>query len=234
MTGPAAVDPSSSPAGGGRRRLVQLVGLGLLLVGVVAVALALARGEGDGTTATPTTAGGGGGVGFDEVASATTAPVADGIGEGWAPEVRGRTPLQGFGEVAATITSGDGTACEVCLLSAATSEQRSRGLMEVTDEDLGGYDGMLFLYPADVDGGFWMRNTPSPLSLAYFAADGELVSTVDMTPCDDVDTCPSYPPDGPFAFALEVLQGRLPDVGVTGEATLRVDGTRCPEADAER
>ncbi|CAN5517150.1 hypothetical protein BH10ACT1_BH10ACT1_06420 [soil metagenome] len=171
-------------------------------------------------------------LGPDAVTAGTTAPTtaSQGLGEGWAGEVRGRTPLRGFSEVAATITAGDGTTCEVCLLAAATAEQRERGLMEVTDPDLGGYDGMLFEYPDPVDGAFWMRNTPMPLSIAYFDADRTVVSTADMAPCEDSTSCPQYPADAPFQYALEVPQGRLAEVGVVGLATIEVTAVRCPLA----
>jgi hypothetical protein len=86
---------------------------------------------------------------------------------------------------------------------------------------------MLFEFPEPVDGAFWMRNTPLDLSVAYFDERGRVVSTADMTPCDDRRDCPTYPADGPFAFALEVPQGRLEDIGVVGEATLRVDARTC-------
>ena len=99
-------------------------------------------------------------------------------------------PIGEFGEVLVTI-DGD----EHCLLLAQTPEERARGLMEVTD--LAGYPGMLFAFPTDSDGGFWMRNTPTPLSIAYLDASGAIVSTADMAPCDDVPTCPSYPASGP-------------------------------------
>ena len=147
-----------------------------------------------------------------------------------APEPSARTPLPGFGEVAVTVTSGSGEVCELCLLAATDTEQRARGLMEVTDPALGGYDGMLFEYPESVDGQFYMRNTPMPLSIAFFDDAGVLVSTTDMAPCADVPDCPTYPADAPFSFALEVPQGLLDDVGVTGTATLRVGARTCPVA----
>jgi len=138
-----------------------------------------------------------------------------------AASCRDLTPLDGFGEVEVAV-DGD----ERCLLLAQTPEERARGLMEVTD--LEGYPGMIFVYPEDVGGGFWMRNTPMPLSIAYLAADGGIVSTADMEPCEESVTCPSYPPDGEFRFAVEVPRGELDDLGLTGDATLEVVGETDP------
>ena len=49
-----------------------------------------------------------------------------------------------------------------------TDAQRRMGLMRVTD--LKGYVGMVFRFPTDSQSGFHMRNTPMPLSIAWFAA----------------------------------------------------------------
>ncbi|QXC59852.1 DUF192 domain-containing protein [Aquihabitans sp. G128] len=211
-----------------RRRAVALV----VALGLVLVAAACAGSSG--SDAGPSTTAAGASVVAGATTAGSTAPTTpnEGLGEGWAPAVRGRTPLRGFSEVAVTVTAGDGTTCEVCLLAATTSAQRERGLMEVTDEDLGGYDGMLFEYDQPVDGAFWMRNTPMPLSIAYFDAERTFVSATDMAPCADVPTCRDYPADAPFAYALEVPEGRLPAVGVTGRATFEITGVRCPLAPA--
>ncbi|MBL8779271.1 MAG: DUF192 domain-containing protein [Acidimicrobiales bacterium] len=125
-------------------------------------------------------------------------------------------PIGEFGEVLVTV-DGD----EHCLLLAQTPEERARGLMEVTD--LAGYPGMLFAFPADSEGGFWMRNTPTPLSIAYLDASGAIVSTADMEPCDDVPTCPSYPASGPYRFTVEVPRGELTGLGLEGPARLTVE-----------
>ncbi|HWJ97140.1 MAG TPA: DUF192 domain-containing protein [Acidimicrobiales bacterium] len=166
------------------------------------------------------------------IEAGTTAPLGSaGLGEGVAGEVAGRTPLRGFGEVQVSLTTDGGRICELCLLSAMTADQRERGLMEVTDEDLGGYDGMLFEYPKEVDGQFWMRDTPMPLSIAFFDAQGKLVSTTDMQPCGDTSSCPAYPAAGTFKYAIEVPQGLLEEVGATPGATLHIHTRRCPLAD---
>jgi uncharacterized membrane protein (UPF0127 family) len=85
---------------------------------------------------------------------------------------------------------------------------------------------MLFVWPTDTDSGFWMRNTPLPLSIAWFAADGSFVSSAEMAPCADVDTCPTYNPAGSYRFALEVPQGDLQKLGI-GRGTKLAVGGRC-------
>ncbi len=133
-----------------------------------------------------------------------------------------------FGEVAIAITDPDGDVTGWCVLVAATSEQRQRGLMELTD--LGGYPGMLFVWDADSSSSFYMRNTPTPLSIAWFTAGGDLVSTADMDPCADEPDCPTYPPGGRHRFALEVPQGELAAMGVADGSSLAVGGECAPRA----
>lgn len=134
-------------------------------------------------------------------------------------------PVDGVGETVITITDADGNVTACCVLVAATAAQRERGLMEVTD--LQGYEGMLFVWEADTGGGFWMRNTPTPLSIAWYAADGSFVSSAEMEPCGDSDNCPTYNPDGDYRFALETFQGDLAALGAGPGSKLTVGGT-CP------
>ncbi|MCU1352110.1 MAG: hypothetical protein JWM05_1319 [Acidimicrobiales bacterium] len=138
-----------------------------------------------------------------------------------------RTRLQGFGEVGVIITSAAGRTREACLLAASTPRQRERGLMTVTDRTLGGYDGMLFAFTSDNAGGFWMRNTPLPLSIAYLDRRGRTVGLRDMAPCRDSPSCPTYRPDAPYRYAVEVPQGGLDRIGLGRGSTLRVAGA-CP------
>lgn len=159
----------------------------------------------------------------------STAPVGPkGLGGEFVSGAGDRSPLAGFGEVALTITDDSGTSCEVCMLLAYDEAQRARGLMEVTDPELGGYDGMFFLYPEPTAGAFWMRNTPMPLSIAYFDEHGDLVSTADMAPCADDLDCPSYPAGGPFRGVVEVAQGKLGDVWIGPGSSVTVDSFTCP------
>jgi len=129
----------------------------------------------------------------------------------------GRVTIPGFDEIAVEVSNEAGELIESCLLLAAAAEQYSQGLMGVVD--LGEYAGMLFDFTADTEGGFWMRDTPLPLSIAYLDAEGAIVSTADMNPCVDLgDQCPGYPPEGAYNDTVEVPQGRLAAIGLDGPA----------------
>ena len=140
-----------------------------------------------------------------------------------------RTSLAGFGETRISVQTPD-QLLEWCLLLASTPEQRRRGLMEVTDQSLGGHDGMLFRYDTDVQEPFWMRNTPMPLSIAWIDASGQIVASADMAPCEDSDQCPNYPATGsppPYRFAIEVPQGQLAALGLVEGSTITDQQTAC-------
>jgi uncharacterized membrane protein (UPF0127 family) len=188
----------------GRRAVTGLAIAGVVLI--VAGALIVALGD----------RGGDDDVGGDEARSTTTT-AASGTASSVVPE--------GFGSVRVTIEPASGPPRETCMWEAASEAQRARGLMEVTDPDLGGRDGMVFVYETDAGGGFWMRNTPMPLSIAYLDAGGRLVSTADMAPCGDSPSCPAYPAGGPYRYAVEVRQGGLDDLGITGSARVTVGGS---------
>jgi uncharacterized membrane protein (UPF0127 family) len=134
------------------------------------------------------------------------------------------SPLDPFGEVAVTIEPASGPTRGTCMLAARTEAERARGLMTVTDPDLGGHDGMVFVFEEDSTGAFWMRNTPMPLSIAFIDAGGRIVSATDLAPCGDDPNCPIHPAAGPYRYAVEVPRGRLDDLGLTGAARARVGG----------
>jgi uncharacterized protein len=105
----------------------------------------------------------------------------------------------------------DGPAVTVRLEIAADPAARARGLMGRREVPEG--TGMVFLYPEDVAEAFWMKNTLVPLSIAFVAADGRVVSVAEMTPCE-ADPCPSYAPAGPYRYAVELAAGAFPAAGV--------------------
>jgi uncharacterized membrane protein (UPF0127 family) len=185
-----------------RLKLLLVVALVLVVAGVWAFVLRGADGPADPTLGQPV--GGG--------SSSASLP-----GD---PE---RELLEGFGELAVSVDPGDGSRLAWCLLAALNAEQRARGLMEVTD--LQGYSGMAFVYEEDVQNPFHMRNTPTPLSIAWIAADGSVVTITDMVPCEDGDGCPTYSPSAPYRYAIEVPQGTLPALGITESSRVIVGGS---------
>jgi len=62
---------------------------------------------------------------------------------------------------------------------------------------------MLFVFPEDTRGGFWMKNTLVPLTIVFFNADGKRVRKLSMTPCRQ-ESCPIYNPGRRYRFALEL------------------------------
>jgi uncharacterized protein len=114
---------------------------------------------------------------------------------------------EGFGVVPALVTPpGGGAPCEVCLWVADTHDLRRRGLMGVTD--LGGRDGMAFVYSEPRTTNFTMRDTRLPLSIAFYDVDGRYLDAFDMEPCR-AEPCTSYRTPAGFTVAVEVPRGEL-------------------------
>lgn len=156
---------------------------------------------------------------------ATTAPRSESTGPA------GVVPV-GFTTVQAEITATDGEVCEVCLWLADDDDERGRGLMGVTD--LGDAVGMAFRFDEPFRGAFYMFDTPTPLSIAWFAPNGGFVGSADMAPCLDTPAgdCPLYGPDEPYDLAIEVFDGGLEPLGLGAASSIRlIDGSetdRCP------
>lgn len=93
---------------------------------------------------------------------------------------------------------------------AETEPDRQRGLTGRTElqEDA----GMLFIWPQDTESGFWMKDTPLRLTVAFISAQGEILKMLDMDPCA-ADPCPVYDPRVTYRMALEVRQGALERLG---------------------
>lgn len=202
-------EPDSGEANGVGRWPVVLA---VIVVVVAAVSVVLARRDDSAGSAVDTS----------RPAVATTSTLDTGT----------RTRLDGFGEVFVQVRASDGRTCEACLLLAETSAQRARGLMEVTDRTLGGYDGMLFSY-ADRPGtgGFWMRNTRIPLTGVFFDPDGRYLDSFAMTPCPDSTSdadCPRYGPDDPFGTVVELAALEPADLLMEPGSTIEVKGSQCP------
>ena len=84
---------------------------------------------------------------------------------------------------------------------AVAPEERATGLMH--RRDMPQHEGMLFVFESRETQCFWMRNTLLPLTIAFLADDGRVVSMTDMQPLDETSHCSSEP----VRYALEMNQG---------------------------
>jgi uncharacterized membrane protein (UPF0127 family) len=94
---------------------------------------------------------------------------------------------------------------------AETDEQRAYGLMN--RDELEADRGMVFVYFENTSGGFWMKDTRIPLSIAFFDVDGRILEILDMAPCRR-ESCKVYAPGVTYRGALEVNQGAFERWGV--------------------
>jgi uncharacterized membrane protein (UPF0127 family) len=94
-------------------------------------------------------------------------------------------------------------------------DEQQRGLM--FRNDLGQDQGMFFLYAQDQALSFWMRNTPLPLDVAFFTADGTLTEIASMQPHDET---PVRSARSDIRFALEMHQGWFRRNGIAPGASV--------------
>jgi uncharacterized membrane protein (UPF0127 family) len=111
---------------------------------------------------------------------------------------------------------------ERCALLANTEAQRGRGLMH--RRDLGGYDAMVFLWPAPTTEAFYMKDTLIPLSVAWFDQASHFVSETDMAPCPPGTACPLFSAAAPYTIAVEVPAGGLAGLGIGPGSTIALGG----------
>lgn len=108
---------------------------------------------------------------------------------------------------------------------AGTPGTRARGLMGRTQ--LCADCGMLFIFSAPARHGFWMKNTPLRLAIAFIGNDGRIIDIKEMRP----DTLNVHYPRREALYALEMNGGWFAAHGIrTGD---RVDGLPQGRAAAE-
>ena len=164
----------------------------------------------------------GGSSGSENTAAANVVEPSNAAAEATDP---GQQP-EGFTTVTARITAADGEECDVCLWLADTGDERGRGLMGVTD--LGDAVGMAFVFEQPLLASFYMFQTPTPLSIAWFDSDGAIVGTAEMEPCLDTPAgeCPLYAPEEEYDLAIEAFAGGLGPLGIGPDSrVVLLDGT---------
>ena len=105
----------------------------------------------------------------------------------------------------------------ICAELALTPDQRQMGLM--FRRDLGTHEGMLFVFDEPMPQCFWMKNTPTPLTIAFVADDGAIVNLADMKPFDESSHCSTKP----VRYVLEMNQGWFTKRGI--KAGFKLGGT---------
>ena len=114
------------------------------------------------------------------------------------------------------VIRGPGGAVEVSLEVAATPEERERGLMY--RRSLAEGRGMLFVFDADGNQSFWMKNTLIPLDLLFIARNGTVVGIhANATPLSTANIAVGKP----SRYVLEVPGGWAARHGISAGA--RVD-----------
>ena len=113
--------------------------------------------------------------------------------------------------------SGQSLSVEV----ARTEAQREHGLMG--RKDLGPRDGMIFVFDRDEHLAFWMKNTPTPLSIAFVSAEGRILQIEDMQPFSETVIRSRLS----ARYALEMKQGAFAALGIReGDTISFPDGFR--------
>ncbi len=115
----------------------------------------------------------------------------------------GRLPVKEL-----VITKSEGQSIKLAAEIADTPQTRHYGFMfrkKIPDGT-----GMLFVFEEDQELSFWMKNTPTPLSIAYIDYKGEIKDIFDMKPY----SLASITSTALVRYALEVPQGWYEKVGI--------------------
>jgi uncharacterized membrane protein (UPF0127 family) len=107
---------------------------------------------------------------------------------------------------------------EFLVAVADTPESRRRGLMHV--DDFGAVQGMVFVFDAPTETGFYMKDVPVPLDIAFVGADGALLEVLTMPLCT-AEPCPLFRSPAPFLWAIETPAGGLAGIAPGDRFSLR-------------
>lgn len=116
------------------------------------------------------------------------------------------------------IVTADGSSFIVEAELAKKEEERNWGYMERKKIPEG--TGMLFIFEYDQMLNFWMKNTPTPLTIAFIDRYGVISDILDMTPY----SLSGVPSSRSVRYALEVPQGWYKKNGIRVGDTVHVQG----------
>ena len=104
--------------------------------------------------------------------------------------------------VTVTVTSSEGQSYRLENVEvASTTTEHEKGLMH--RKSLDSDSGMLFIYPKERVGSFWMKNTVIPLAIAFIDDQGKIIEILHGKPLDVTLLTPSHP----YLTVLEVNEG---------------------------
>jgi uncharacterized membrane protein (UPF0127 family) len=89
-------------------------------------------------------------------------------------------------------------------------DEREEGLMWASADEIADDQGMLFVFPDEAYRGFWMKNTITPLDIAFARMNGAIVAIHTMPPL----TLQTFPSLEPAMFALEMKAGSFERLGI--------------------
>jgi len=118
-----------------------------------------------------------------------------------------------------TIATKDGRQIGFVVEIADTPSKREMGLQY--RRELAADRGMIFLFPAESQQSFWMKNTPLPLDMIFINREGKIAGIVEQT------TPFSLEPrsvGAPSQFVLEINGGLSKQHGIKAGDTVRFDG----------
>lgn len=108
-------------------------------------------------------------------------------------------------------SSGEKILIKVEIVDSPT--ERERGFMYRTS--LEENYGMFFIFQEEAPRKFWMRNTKIPLDMIFVDKELNIIGIVEgAKPCKK-DPCPTYGPDQPAQYVLEVNKGFIDEHGIT-------------------
>lgn len=102
---------------------------------------------------------------------------------------------------------------------AQTSEELQQGLQY--RDSMPKDQGMLFVFPENVQAMFWMKNTLFPIDIIWLDQSKKIVHIEKNVPPCLQETCPTYGPSDPVLYVLEVNAGftNANDIAVGDQAT---------------
>ncbi len=129
--------------------------------------------------------------------------------------------MQALPHARVIVTDAYGLRHPVVVEVAATSASRTRGLMWRTQLAPG--KGMLFVFPAEGQLSFWMKNTLIPLDMVFINVSGEIVDIIERCTPGSLSI---REPRGIAKYVLEVPGGWASQIGLAPGLKVLLEGVR--------